>query len=74
MGDVLEHVEPGNALGREELRRVRAVLLQSRGNDVSGMDLLTARALDVEHGGLENTAERQRLFRLLLLAARKLFD
>ncbi len=74
VGDVLEHVEARDALRRQELRRVRPVLLQRRGDDVAGVHFLPARALHVQHRRLQHAPERQRLLRLLLLAARELFD
>ena len=42
--------------------------------DVAGLHFLPLRALHVQHRGLEHAAERRRLFRLALLAARQLLD
>ena len=72
--DVLEDVEPGDALRGEQLRRVRPVLLERRRDDVAGMHFLAAGALDVQHRRLQHAPERQRLLGLLLLAARELLD
>ena len=74
MGDVLEDVEPGNALPGEQLRRVRSVLLQGRRDHVARMNFLAAGALDVQDRRLEHTAERQRLLGFLLLTASELLD
>ena len=74
VSDVLEDVEPRDALRGEQLRRVRPVLLQRRRDDVAGMHFLAAGALDVQHRRLQHAPERQRLLRLLLLAARELLD
>ena len=74
VGDVFEHVEPGDALGGEQLRRVRLVLLQRCREHVAGLHFLAAGALDVQHRGLQDAAEGERLFRFLLLAARELLD
>jgi hypothetical protein len=41
---------------------------------VSGLHLLPAGALHVQHRRLEDPAERERLFRFLLLAASELLD
>ena len=74
MRDVLEDVESRDALGSEELRRVRAVLLQRGGNHIAGMNFLAAGALDVEHGGLKHATERESLLGFLLLAPGELLD
>ena len=72
--DVFEHVEPRDALVGEQLRRVRLVLLERRREHVARLHFLPAGALDVEDRGLEHAAERERLFRFLLLSARELLD
>ena len=74
MRDVLEHVEPGDALAGEQLRGVRPVLLERRRDDVARMDFLPPGALHVEHRRLQHAPERERLLGLLLLAARELLD
>ena len=53
---------------------MRSILLQRRRDDVARMDFLAAGALHVQHGRLEHAPEGQRLFGLLLLAARELLD
>ena len=58
----------------EQLRRVRLGLLQRRREHVARLHFLPARALHVQHRRLQHAAERQRLLRLLLLAARELLD
>ena len=72
--DVLEHVEPGDALRRQQLRRVRLGLLQHRREHVARLHFLAPGALHVQHRGLQHAAERQRLLGLLLLAAAELLD
>ena len=72
--DVLEHVEPRDALLGEQLRGMRLRLLQDRGADVARFDLGALRALDVQHGGLQHAAERGGLLGLALVAALLLFD
>ena len=74
MGDVLEDVEPRDALRGQELRRVRPVLLERGGDHVAGVHFLAPRALHVQHRGLQDAPERQRLLRFLLLPARELLD
>ena len=74
MGDVLEHVEPGDALVGEQLRGVRLVLLQRGGEHVARLHFLPSGALHVQHRRLQHAAERERLLRLLLLAAAELLD
>jgi hypothetical protein len=58
----------------EGLRGERLRLLHDGGQDVARLHLLTPRALHVEDGGLQHAAERERLIRLALLAARELLD
>ena len=72
--DVVEDVEPRDALRGEQLRRIRLRLLQHRREHVAGAHLLTAGALDVQHGGLQHAAERQRLLGLRLRPAAELLD
>ena len=55
-------------------RGVRLRLLKDGRADVAGLHFLPLRALHVQHGGLQHAAERRRLFRLALLAARHLLD
>ena len=74
MRDVLEHVEPGDAVLGQQLRGVGLRLLQDRGADVAGFDLGALRALHVQHRGLEDAAKRRRLLRLALIAALLLLD
>ena len=74
MRDVLEHVEPRDALLRQQLRGVGLGLLQDRRADVAGLHFAALRALHVQHRGLQHAAERRRLLRLALLAALELFD
>ena len=74
MRDVLEDVEPRHALVGQQLRRVGLRLLQRRREHVSRLHFLPPRALHVQHGRLQHAAERHRLLRLFLLAARELLD
>ncbi len=74
VGDVVEHVQPRDGLGLEQLGGVRVGLLQHRGNEVAGVHLRLARALHVEHRRLQHAPEGARLLRLLLHPARELLD
>ena len=74
MRDVLEDVEPRDALLREQPRGVRLRLLQDGGEDVAGLHFLPLRALHVQHGGLQHAPERRRLLGLALLSALELLD
>ena len=74
VGDELEHVEASDALVGKQLRRVRLVLLQRRGEDVAGLHFLASRTLHVKDGRLQHAPERERLLGFLLLAAPVLFD
>ena len=51
-----------------------SILLERGRQHVARLDFLPAGALHVEDRRLEHAAERQRLFRLFLLAARELLD
>ncbi len=72
--DVFEHIEPGDALGGQQLRRVRPVLLERGGDHVAGVHFLPARALHVQDRGLQHAPECQRLLGLLLLSTSELLD
>ncbi len=72
--DVLEHVEPRDALCGEELRSVRLVLLQRGREHVARLHFLASSALYVQYRGLEDATEGERLLRLLLLTASELLD
>ena len=72
--DVLQHVEPCHALCREQLRRECLRLLEDGRADVSSLHFRALRALDMEHGGLQDAAERRSLLRLALFATLLLFD
>ena len=72
--DVVEHVEAGHALAREQLGGVRFLLLQQRREHVAGANLVAARALDVQHGRLQDPAECQRLLRLAMAPAAELLE
>jgi hypothetical protein len=72
--DVLQHVEPCHALRREQLRCECLRLLQDCRADISSLHFRALRALDMEHRGLQDAAERCRLLRLPLLATLLLFD
>ena len=74
MRDVFQDVETGDPLRGEELRREGLVLLERCREHVARLHLLASGALDVEHGGLQDPAERQRLFGFLLLPAGELLD
>ena len=64
MRDVVEDVEPRDALRLEHLGGVGLRLLHDGRQDVTGAHLVLPGALDVQHGGLKHAAERQRLGRL----------
>ena len=72
--DVLEDVEPRDALLREQDRRLGLRLLQNRREDVADLGVLPLRALHVHDRGLQDPAECRRLFRFVLLSARERFD
>ena len=61
--DEVEDVEPGHALGPEELDRVRARLAHQRRQHVPDPRLVLARALDVDDRGLQHAPEGERLLR-----------
>ena len=70
VGDVLEHVETRDSLGAQQRHGVGVRLLEERGDQVPGFDLLLLRPLAVPHGALEHAVEGQRLERLEGLVAR----
>ncbi len=72
--DVFEHVEPGHSLCGEKLRGIGLVLLEGGREHIARLHLLPSGALHVKHGSLQHTAERERLFRFLLLGAAELLD
>ena len=72
--EVLEHVEPRDALLGQQHRGARLRLLQDGGDQIADLRLLPLRALHVQHRRLQRAAERRRLFGLALLAARQRFD
>ena len=74
MRDVLEDVEPRDALRVEQPGGVRLRLLQDGGEHVAGLHFLPLRALDVQDGRLQHAPERGRLLGLALLAAPHLLD
>ena len=74
VGDEVEDVEPGDALGEQCLRRKRARLLERGRQHVSGAHFAAARALHVQHGRLQHATERDGLRRVFLPAARELLD
>jgi len=74
VGDVLEHVEPGDGLRLERPSRVRFGLLEDGGQDVTRLHFEPLGALHVEHRRLQHAAERSRLFGFPLLPAPHRFD
>ena len=74
VGDVLEDVESGYALRREELCRVRLGLLERGGEHIARLHFLAPGALDVQDRGLQHPAERHGLVGLFLLALLELLD
>ena len=74
MRDVVQDVEPGDALGGQQLGGVALRLLENRREHVAGVRLVAPGALDVHDGGLQHAPERHRLFRLALAAALVAFD
>ena len=69
MRDVVQDVEPRDALLGEQLRGVALRLLEQRGEDVAGVHLVPLRALHVENRRLQHPTERDGLLWLALLAA-----
>ena len=74
MRDVLEDVEPRDAVLRQQLRGMALGLLQKRREQVADLRVLPLRALHVQDGGLQHATERRRLLGLALLAAREPLD
>ncbi len=74
MRDELEHVEPRDALLREQDRGVGLRLLQDRREHVADMRFVALRALHVHHGRLEHPAERGGLLRLPVAPAGQMLD
>ena len=72
--EVLEHVEPGDALFGQQRRRPRLRLLQDGRDQIAHLRFLPLRALHVQHRRLQRSAERRRLLGLALLSARQGFD
>ena len=72
--DVVEDVEPRDAVRAEQPRGLRLVLLHDGRQDVAGVHFGALRALDVQHGRPQHVAERRRLFGLALAAAPHLLD
>src|SRR5919106_5363819 len=72
--EVLEHVEPRDALFGEQRGGASLWLLQDGRDQIPNLRLLPLRTLHVQHGGLQRPAKRRRLFRLALLSARQRFD
>ena len=63
MRDEIEHVQARHALGSEQRSGVGLRLLQDGRHEISGLGLRAARALHVQHGGLQHAAKRERLGR-----------
>ncbi len=63
MRDVIQDVQPGDILRLQQFRRIRIGLLQNGGQNVSEPNLVLPGALDVQHRGLQDPLERQRLVR-----------
>ena len=72
--EVLEHVEPRDALFGQQRRRPRLRLLQDGRDQIAHLRFLPLRALHVQHRRLQRAAECRRLLGLALLSARKRFD
>ena len=72
--EVLEHVEPRDALFGQQRGRPRLRLLQDRRDQIAHLRFLPLRALHVQHRRLQRPAERRRLLGLALLSARQRFD
>ena len=66
MRDVIEHVEPRDALIRQELRGVALWLLQNRREDVADIGFAPLGALHVKNCRLQHAAERQCLFGIVV--------
>src|SRR5262249_20113753 len=64
--DVVEHVEPRDALIGEELRRETLRLLKDRRQDVADRRFAPLSALHVEDRRLQNAPERSRLLRVAI--------
>ncbi len=70
----VQHVEARDALGCEQARRDRLGLLQQRGQHVTDPGLVLARAVDVQHRGLQHALERERLHGIELRSAGQRLD
>ena len=67
--DVVQDVQPGDALSGQQLRRVALGLLEDRREHVAGVRLVAPGALDVHDSRLQHAAKRHGLLRLALAAA-----
>ena len=72
--DVVDDVEPRDALLLEQVDRVRVALAKHRRDHVAGRHLLATGGLDVHRGALEHALERERLIGTGLFAFRQLVD
>ena len=72
--DVVDDVEPRDALLLEQVHRVRVALAEHRRDHVAGRHLLAAGGLDVHRRALEHALERERLIGAGLLALGQLVD
>ena len=70
--DVVEHVEPLDALLLEQPDRVRIALAKERDQQVAAVDGVLARGLHVHRRPLQRAPERRRLLRLALGPLRQL--
>jgi hypothetical protein len=61
VGDVLEHVHAGDAVGLQEGDGLAVGLGEERGEHVPGVHLLLVRGLGLERGALDDTLEAQGL-------------
>jgi len=72
--DVVQHVQPGDALRGQQLGRVRFLFLEHGSQHVAGPHLITPGALHVQYGRLQHAAEGERLLRLPVAAAAELLE
>ena len=74
MRDVIDDVEPRDALLLEQVDRVRVALAEHRGDHVPRGHLLATGGLDVHRGTLEHALERERLIGPGVFAVGQRFD
>src|SRR6267142_817741 len=61
---IFEYVEAGHALRAQQRQRLRVGLLEDRGDEIAGVDLLALRVLRVSERALDDAVEGERLTRV----------